>query len=184
MLSTIFQVPAIAYGGPDVPPDQPSPESVKLPESLVLVEFVGDLFPESGILPKDPVLRAKARLFIDAVSNKFTSGQFRLLHKAEDPQVLVEAYEAIQALLPPQGFAVGEFSLADIAIAPFFARLELLLENDLGPWPAGKGEGPKILALLREPKFARINAYWEALKARPSFQATWDRVRRFSRCRS
>ncbi|KAH7909602.1 hypothetical protein BJ138DRAFT_1154831 [Hygrophoropsis aurantiaca] len=48
------QIPAIAYGGPDVPPETPSPDSTKLAESLVLVEFVADLFPQSGILPTDP----------------------------------------------------------------------------------------------------------------------------------
>ena len=64
-------MPAIAYGGPQVPPDQPSPDSTKIAESLVLVEFVGDLFPESGILPKDPVKRAQARFFIEGISSKF-----------------------------------------------------------------------------------------------------------------
>ncbi|KAG6805318.1 hypothetical protein H0H93_005077, partial [Arthromyces matolae] len=37
------KVPAIAYGGPAVAPDDPSPESTKLAESLVLLEFIADL---------------------------------------------------------------------------------------------------------------------------------------------
>ncbi|KAG2738771.1 hypothetical protein P692DRAFT_201904348 [Suillus brevipes Sb2] len=62
----------MTYGGPDVAPENPSPESTKLAESLILVEFIGDLYPSSNIVPADPVLRAKARFFIEIVSTKFS----------------------------------------------------------------------------------------------------------------
>ena len=159
-------------------PDQPSPDSTKLVESLVLVEFIADLYPESGILPKDPVLRAKARLFVDAVSTKLGPAQAAVIHNGGDPEQLVKAYEHLQALLPPQGFAIGEFSVADIAVAPFFARLELNLANDLGGFPEGKGEGPKILELLQSPKLARIQEYSKALLSHPSVASTFDKVSR------
>ncbi|PSR74370.1 hypothetical protein PHLCEN_2v9878 [Hermanssonia centrifuga] len=174
-VNAVGKVPAIAYGGPQVPPDQPSPESVKLNESLVLVEFVADLYPNSGILPKDPVLRAKARLFIDAVSNKFSPANFSVIHNDGDPEQLVQALEHLQSLLPPTGFAVGEYSLADIAIAPFLGRLHLNLANDLGGFPEGKGEGERILKLLQSPKLARFQEYTKALLERPSFVATFDK---------
>ena len=160
-----------------MPPDQPSPESVKLNESLVLVEFIADLYPESGILPKDPVLRAKARLFIDAVSTKLAQTQYKVINLGEgSAEDLVQAFEALQALLPAKGFVVGDFSIADIAIAPFLARIELLLSNDLGAWPAGKGEGPKILSTIQQPKLTGIWEYWRQLQTRPSFVATFDKV--------
>lgn len=159
-----------------MPADQPSPESVKLNESLVLVEFIADLYHDSGILPKDPVLRAKARLFIDAVSTKFSPANFSVIHNDGDPEQLVQAVEHLQSLLPAEGFAIGEFSAADIAIAPFLGRIKIGLTNDLGGWPAGKGEGPRILGLLQQPKLARFNKYWADLEARPSFVATFDRV--------
>ena len=104
---TLLQVPAIAYGGPDVPPHQPSPDSIKLTESLILVEFISDLFPSAHIFPTDPIERAQARLFIDAVSNKFNPAQFSVLVNDGDPEQLVQAAEAIQALLPAEGFAAG-----------------------------------------------------------------------------
>ena len=159
-----------------MPPDQPSPESIKLNESLVLVEFIADLLPESGILPKDPVLRAKASLFVDTVSTKIAPAQAAVIINGGDPEQLVQAYEHLQALLPPQGFAIGEFSLADIAVAPFLARILLNLENDLGGFPEGKGEGEKILNLIRSPKLARFQEYTNAVLARPSVASTFDKV--------
>ena len=163
-----------------MPPDQPSPKSIKLTESLILVEFISDLFPSAHIFPTDPVQRAQARLFIDAVSTKLVPAYVSLMLKDGDPEQLVSALEHIQSLLLPEGqgdWALGEaFSAADISIVPFLARIRLCLENDLGGFPGGKGEGARILAMLREPKLARFNKYWAHLEARPSFAATWDGV--------
>jgi glutathione S-transferase len=151
---------------------------VKLNESLVLVEFIADLYPESGLLPTDPVLRAKARLFIDAVTNKLAAVQHKVTDATDDGvELLVQALESLQALLPSTGYAVGEFSIADIAIAPSLARMVLRLENDLGNWPAGEGKGPQRLAVLKQPKLARFWEYAKELQARPSFFTTWDKVR-------
>ena len=54
---------------------------------------------------------------------------------------MIKGFKEIQALLPETGFAVGEWSLADAAIAPFIAWLFVALENDLGLY--APGEGPK-----------------------------------------
>lgn len=122
------------------------------------------------------MLRAKARLFIDAVSVKFGPAHFSVAHNGGEPEQLVKALEHLQALLPPQGFAVGEFSAADIAVAPFIARLELSLENDLGSFPEGQGEGQKILALLRSPRLARWQEYSKAVLNHPAVASTFDKV--------
>ena len=168
------KVPAIAYGGQDVPPDQPSPDSVKLAESLVLIEFVNDLFPEAKLLPDDPVKRAKARFFIDAVSTKLTPALHGFQQRGGSEDDVIKAFEVIQSLLSPTGFAVGEYSLADIAIAPFLARFDVSLRNELGNFPEGAGSA--ILETLRSPRFARLQKYFEDLKSRPSFQRTFDEV--------
>ncbi|KAI0366061.1 hypothetical protein BV20DRAFT_972253 [Pilatotrama ljubarskyi] len=168
------KVPAIAYGGPDVPPDQPSPESVKLAESLILVEFVADLFPQSGLLPTDPVLRAKARFFIDGVSTKLVPAWHAFSQGKTSVEDYYKAVEYIQDLLPAQGFAVGQYSIADVAITPFLARAKITLLNDLGGYP--EGEGPKILNELRSGtgRFARFGKYFTDLLERESFKATFD----------
>ncbi|KAM5541844.1 hypothetical protein V8D89_004573 [Ganoderma adspersum] len=171
-VNSASKVPAIAYGGPTVPADQPSPESAKIAESLVLVEFVGDLFPASGIVPADPVARAQARFFIEGVSSKFSPAYFALQMRGAPAADLYAALEYLQALLPAEGFAVGAYSMADIAITSFLARARLSLTNDIGAWEAG--EGPKIWETITTGKFARLAKYIDDLFARESFKTTWD----------
>ena len=161
-----------------MPLDQPSPESVKIAESLVLVEFIADLFPSAGIFPADPVKRAQARFFIEGVSSKFVPAWFAAQFRHGPVDDLYVALEYLQSLLPAEsGFAVGEFSAADIAIAPFLARMRITFLNDLGPYPVG--EGPKIYAEITGSRFARFTKYQEDLFARESFKATFDEVRDF-----
>lgn len=171
----ISQVPAIAYGGPEVPPDQPSPESIKIAESLVLVEFVADLYPDSGILPKDPVERAQVRFFIEGVSSKLIPAWYAYFLRNAPVEDFYGALEYIQSLLPAEGYAIGKFSAADIAIAPFLARTRISLLNELGKYP--EGDGKKVWETATTGKFARIAQYAEDLFARESFKETFDEVR-------
>lgn len=173
-MTSLFQVPAIAYGGPEVPPDQPSPESVKLAESLVLVEFVADLFPNSGILSADPVQRAQTRFFIEGVSSKLIPAWYAYFLRGASVDDLYTAAEYVQSLLPAEGFAVGKFSAADIAIAPFLARARVSLVNEIGKYP--EGDGKKVWEALTTGKFARLGKYAEDLFARESFSSTFDEV--------
>ncbi|KAH7925067.1 glutathione S-transferase C-terminal-like protein [Leucogyrophana mollusca] len=168
------KVPAVAYGGPDVPPETPSPKSTKIAESLVLVEFVADLYPESGLLPKDPVLRAKARFFIEVVSSKFSPSYVGFVLRGESYDNVLKGVEAIQELLPESGkYAIGdEFTIADAAFTPFFARLKIAAENEFGKYELGSGR--KLLDALESPKYAKFNAYAGRLLERPSVKATLD----------
>jgi len=171
------KVPAVAYGGPTVSPDHPSEDSQKIAESLVLIEFVADLYPDSPLLPKDPVLRAKARFFIDTVSTKFIPGYIGSLARGQPFEGVFAGVEAIQSLLPPEGkgkYAVGdEFTVADAAILPFIARMEVSFANDIGSYP--QGEGKKAYAVLEtDPKYARFRQYFSDLKERESFKKTFD----------
>ncbi|KIJ63066.1 hypothetical protein HYDPIDRAFT_93282 [Hydnomerulius pinastri MD-312] len=169
------KVPAIAYGGPDVDPESPSSESTKLAESLVLVEFIADLYPEANLLPKDPTLRAKARFFVEVVNSKFLPMRF-ILHN-EPYQSILDTATVIQSLLPESGkYAMGdEYTIADIAFTPFYARFKLSVENEIGAYEYGKGR--EILNALQAPKYAKFNAYVDRLLERPSFKATFDEVK-------
>ncbi|KAA1478693.1 glutathione S-transferase [Dentipellis sp. KUC8613] len=175
-VNPVGKVPAIAYGGPKVTPENPSPESVKLTESLVLLEFAVDIFPDSNLSPKTPVDRARARFFIERAST-IPSSVFGLVMKGEGAEAVIQDFKNVQALLPPGGgWAIGsEFSIADAAIAPFIGRADVFFGNDLGRYPVG--EGLKIhKQLFESPEFARLQQYWKDISARPSFKATYDAV--------
>ncbi|KAF9497877.1 glutathione S-transferase [Pleurotus eryngii] len=170
------KVPAVAYGGPKTAPDQPSPESEKIAESLVLLEFIADLYPESNLLPKDPVLRAKARFFIDAFSTKVSPFYMGFVARGEPFDNLLKGFEALQSLLPPADkgpFALGsQFSIADAAVLPFIARLYVAMKNDIGGF--AKGVGPASLKILQEDeKYKRFKAYVNTLFERESFKKTF-----------
>ena len=169
------QIPAIAYGGPKVPADQPSQESVKLTESGVILEFLNDIYPAANLLPKDPVERAKARFFIEKVNAalKPTWADFQRKNVKEP---FIAGLETIQSLLPATGFAVGAWSLADASVAPILGRAEVALREDIGVWAAG--EGPATYKEIFEgERFARLVKYWRASQARDSWKKTWNEVR-------
>ncbi|KAL0957908.1 hypothetical protein HGRIS_000089 [Hohenbuehelia grisea] len=168
------KVPAVAYGGPKVAPDQPSPDSEKIAESLVLLEFIADLYPNSTLLPKDPVDRAKVRFFIDAISTKFAPGYIGAVLRGESFDTLFQGIEGIQSLLGKGDFAVGNsFTNADAAALPFIARTLVALEHDLGAFPAGSGS-QAFKTLQEDPKYARFRAYYQTLASRESFKKTFN----------
>ncbi|KII86613.1 hypothetical protein PLICRDRAFT_43245 [Plicaturopsis crispa FD-325 SS-3] len=173
-VNALGKVPVITYGGPEAPPEDPSPEAERITESSILVEFIADLYPSSPLRPADAVGRAKARLFIDVVSNKFLPAYGAVVVQGK-PEAIFPGVEALQDLLPAdKPFALGDtFTIADVSALPLIARLEVALVNDAGAFAVG--EGPKLLKTLSEdPKYARFWRWFQALKARQSFKATFD----------
>lgn len=168
-------VPALTYGGPQVPPTEPSPESVKIPESMVIVEFIADLFPSSGLVPTNPVERAKLRLFLDFVNTKLFPTLSAPLYSANTSvEQVLQGVESLQKILPDHGaYALGDtFTIADIAVVVLLCRLEIIFAHDLGKLPVG--EAPKIYNALRnEPKYAKYRRYYDVLKKRESFKKTF-----------
>ncbi|KAF8478281.1 glutathione S-transferase [Gautieria morchelliformis] len=168
------KVPAIAVGGPEVPADQPSSESIKLRESLAIIEWVADQFPQSALLPKDPLSRYRIRLFTETVSSSLVPAYTAFIFREGTGEALIKALESVQALLPEDAkYAVSnEFTNADVAAAPFLGRLELLLRTDTGVF--APGEGKKLHELLSTgSKFKKLWSYIQALKERESFKETF-----------
>ena len=176
------QVPSLAYGSSAPSKDGPlGPETAILTESLVLAEFVADLHPSAQLLPVCPLKRARMRLFIDALPS-LVSAWFAF-HRAYGPvERLHDGIARVQDLLPAgggegPGYAVGEYSLADVAITPFLARMRASVGNDWGTFP--EGEGKKVWADMndKQGKYARFAKYAERLLQRESFKKTLDEVR-------
>jgi glutathione S-transferase len=170
------------YGSPKSDPENPSAESAKLAESLVILEFVADLYPDSGLLPKDPVDRARVRFLIDL----FSTNVFKLAAKffrsgADEEETVREFIAAIadfQELLSHHAqFAVGDhFTIADAAFAPFIGFWELCFRLDIGRFAVGTG--PRVhQELFESERFARLQKYWANISSRESFKNTFDAVR-------
>ncbi|KAI0325281.1 thioredoxin-like protein [Cubamyces sp. BRFM 1775] len=170
-VSPLGKIPAVTFGGPDVPPDQPSPESVKLFESLPLLEFFVDVFPEANFLPADPVLRAKARAFIAIYENYVNNAFIDVLLYRKPVDTLLQGLEKLQATLPPTGFAIGEWSMAEIGVVPFLARLFFYLEHDIGNCDE-EGE-KKMRDAFASKRFTRLKQYVQEASERPSFKTSW-----------
>ncbi|KAH9917893.1 thioredoxin-like protein [Epithele typhae] len=165
------KIPCITYGGPDTDPADPSPESHKIHESLVISEFIADLYPDAHLVPSDPLQRANMRLFIALWEQQGFPAFWSFLTGTGSTEAFLGVFEALQARLAPSGFAVGQFSLADIAVAPFVLRTLVLVEHEIGKYPLG--DGKKLLDAMKEPKFARMAKYIEDLTAYPSVRDTW-----------
>ena len=173
-------MPAATYGGPDVPSDQPSLESAKIAESLVLIQFFADIAPESDLLPQDALGKAKVRFFLDTVSNKIQPSLTRWALGTSTYEAFFEALDAIQDQLPPveKGKYIfgSEFTLADIAVAPFLGRSVLIqLKHGFGKFD--KEEAKRGWELFQGPKYERLRQYINDIAARPSWQSTFDEVR-------
>jgi len=165
-------VPAIAYGS-QPSPEQHSSTSVKISESLVIVEFIADLYPHTKLVPSDPVQRAKARSFAVA-SNTAIMEAWKEAFGNNNIDSILTALDRIQSLLSDGAtFAIGdEFTIADISAGPWLGRLEMLLENDF----FGKFEKAavgKIFEVYKSPKYDKVREYNRRVQERPSVKKTF-----------
>jgi stringent starvation protein A len=100
-------------------------------EANIINEYIDERFPHPQLMPPDPVMRARARLFL----HRFEQDLFCHIEAVEHgPQKVADkARQAIRdnliqiaPVFTKQKFMLGdEFSMLDVAIAPMLWRLEL-----------------------------------------------------------
>ncbi|KAF9490117.1 hypothetical protein BDN71DRAFT_1434901 [Pleurotus eryngii] len=122
-------------------------------ESLVILEFITDIFPETNLLPRDPVDRASARFLVNLFTEKLRTVQSDVLVKRGSPQELIAVIEELQKYMPEPGDNKGPyingntFTSIDAIAAAFLKRLDGCLKRDVGSFP--EGEGIKAYDVLR-----------------------------------
>ncbi|CAO3684855.1 unnamed protein product [Umbelopsis ramanniana] len=162
----------------DVNPETKVPaltvDGYNIAESLVLVELVNDLFPETKLLPDNALKRAQIRFFVEYFSSKVSPHQYKILGNLENKEARQIAYNDINTALvrvnellleqSPEGpyFLGNEYSIADINVAPFVFRLKFLVKHFL------KDE----VELIDFTKYPRVEQFFAGITERDSFKAT------------
>jgi len=153
-------------------------ETVTLPDSTVICEFLDEYYPGPALLPKQPVDRARARwleefadsrmgdVFIWALFNQRVINPF-VWRQAPDEAILEKALDVdipgildfLETQLPANAYLFETISLADIAISVFFRNAAFAgFEPDPQRWPLTSGF---IQRVLNHPAFLRLRPFEE-----------------------
>jgi glutathione S-transferase len=112
-------------------------DTLVLPESAVIMEYLEERYPEPALLPSDPAQRALERLRVDRFDHELGDDYYAF--RRGDENALVER---LQAFDPPA------YGLAAIAYVPWVIRARDLLGVELPPrvaeWLARLAERPAV----------------------------------------
>ena len=139
-----------------------------IPESLVIIEYFEELYPEPPLLGRDPLTRALVRawerrcelgVFLQATRRFLHSSPFFAARVEQNPQVVQEAGQVlhnrlslINAQLKDHEWVTGSFSLADMTLLAgidFAAASQFTLDpawTHLGRWYAAIRQRPSAAA--------------------------------------
>ncbi len=106
-------------------------------ESAVINEYLEEVFPERPLLPRGPVRRAQARIWIDFANVRFTPHVYKLMLAQEADAQAFQAERLTNALLMMEHEGLGklgdgsywlgdDISLVDLTFLPHMQRLGVL----------------------------------------------------------
>lgn len=101
-------------------------DSARVWESLIILEYLEDSYPEPALYPESAAARARARLAVDRFSNSVIPLFYKLL-RTQDPASQQQTREALVESLGewelPDPFFGGERpGMVDLALYPWFDR--------------------------------------------------------------
>jgi glutathione S-transferase len=142
-------------------------QEVVVHDSTIINEYLEDKYPQTPLLPADPALRARARSFEDYADAYLAPSLAKIMLNMRKPEAerdhekikegereVRDHLAFLDRELKGREFVAGQMSLADISFMPPLANYERA--------------GYKIGA-----EFPHLHAWWERMKARPSFAASW-----------
>ncbi len=111
-------------------------------EANIINEYIDERFPHPQLMPPDPVMRARARLFLHRFENELfchiaglESNNAKVAEKAR--AAVRENLTQIAPVFTKQKYMLGdEFSMLDVAIAPLLWRLDhygIQLDKEAAP---------------------------------------------------
>ena len=99
-------------------------------EANIINEYIDERFPHPQLMPPDPVMRGRARLFlhrfeVDLYSQIETIEQGAVKSADKSRAIIRDSLTQFSQILVKQKFLLGdEFSMLDVAIAPLLWRLD------------------------------------------------------------
>ncbi|XP_017862249.1 PREDICTED: pyrimidodiazepine synthase [Drosophila arizonae] len=118
--SPLLKVPALHLVGER---NQPS-----LIESLIIVEYLDEKYPENPLLPKDPLQRAQDKILVERFGAVTSNFMKIIVHNAE-PDELWTAFDIFDEELGKRGsayFSGSKPGFVDYMIWPWFERLPVI----------------------------------------------------------
>ncbi len=100
-----------------------------LTEANIINEYIDERFPHPQLMPADPVMRGRARLFLHRFEQELYSNVSAIQQggkPAEKARAIIrDNLTQLAQILTKQKFLLGgEFSMLDVAIAPLLWRLD------------------------------------------------------------
>ncbi len=105
-----------------------------LPESVVIMEYLEERYPDPPLLPADAAERALVRLRIERFDHTLGDAYYAFRRGEEDGAGRLT--HCLSFVDRHAGESASGYNLADIAYAPWLIRLRDLLGVDLAPYPA------------------------------------------------
>jgi stringent starvation protein A len=111
-------------------------------EANIINEYIDERFPHPQLMPADPVMRARARLFLHRFENELFCHIDAIEHAAQKTadkarHSVRDNLTQIAPVFAKQKYMLGdEFSMLDVAIAPLLWRLDhysIQLDKDAAP---------------------------------------------------
>ena len=96
-------------------------------ESAIIDEYLEEQYPDVPLMPKDPLARARIRIWIDYCNTRVQRAAGYIAHnyKVEESGTELRTYlENLNRQMEGREYIANEYSLADITYIPFFVRRE------------------------------------------------------------
>ncbi|KAI9803940.1 MAG: hypothetical protein M1833_000221 [Piccolia ochrophora] len=162
-------------------------------ESNIICEFIEDAYPSAQprLLPSDPYLRARARIWIDFGTTRLIPSFFRFLQYQPDPVMptsgsetaleklretfLGQLREFASEMTEEEPFFLGkELSMVDTAIAPWAGRLWVFDKYKGGLGIPKEGDGGE-----HDDTWARWRVWLQAVMERKSIKETFSEEKHY-----